>query len=58
MARFLVSLMLFTVIGIFEIKARPDGAPESSCKTMIPGHNVNAQTSTSPFITVPSTASI
>jgi hypothetical protein len=50
--------MLFTVIGIFEIKARPDGAPESSCKTMIPGHNVNAQTSTSPFITVPSTASI
>ena len=56
MAKFRICLLLFIVIGIFEkTTAKPDGAPESSCKTMRPEHNVNAQTSKSPFTTVPLT---
>jgi len=58
MAKFRIGWLLFIVIGIFEkTMARPDGAPERSCKTMRPEHGVNVQTSKSPFTTVPLTVS-
>jgi hypothetical protein len=47
-----VSVLLVLILApIHQIQGFPNGAPTTACGSMIPGHGVGAQQSSSPFMT-------
>lgn len=47
----MLNSMLLLCLLFSTVKAFPEGAPSTTCETMMPDHGYDAQNSTSPFFT-------